>query len=252
MARDNSPQVRQRAQLERKQSKRASYDRILIVSEGSKTEPLYFKEIRSTLRLHTANVEVQPSALGTEPMQVVRYAQKLFEKGDPFKRVRPRAFEQVFAVFDRDDHLTYFDALASAAALDGRLRNELNKPVKFKAIASVPCFELWLLLHFEDVQHPMHRTAVLARLKNYIPGYEKGGASYFATTKAHLEIANQRAKALAALSTAFDDDEPSTDIFELVELLIGFSMTLRAPKNPRVDDDILAAHATPMSRSKTE
>jgi hypothetical protein len=69
----------------------------------------------------------------------------------------------------------------------------------------------------------MHRTEVQARLKNHIPDYEKGGGGYFATTRAHLEIANQRAKALAALSTAFDDDEPSTDIFELVELLIGFS-----------------------------
>lgn len=223
MARDNSPQIRQRAQLERKQSKRASYDRILIVSEGSKTEPNYFKEIRSALRLQTTNVEVQPSALGTEPIQVVRYAQQLFERGDAFRRVRPRAFEQVFAVFDRDDHLTYFDALAYAASLDGRLRNDLNKLVKFKAIASVPCFELWLLLHFEDIQHSMHRTEVQARLKHHIPDYEKGGGGYFATTRAHLEIANQRAKALAALSTAFDDDESSTDIFELVELLIGFS-----------------------------
>jgi len=39
MARDNAPQERQRKQLERKRAQRASYDRILIVSEGSKTEP---------------------------------------------------------------------------------------------------------------------------------------------------------------------------------------------------------------------
>ena len=82
MARDNSPKIRQQAQLIRKLNKRSSYDRILIVSEGSKTEPLYFKEIRATYRLNTANVEVQPSALGTEPLQVVHYARNLFEKGD--------------------------------------------------------------------------------------------------------------------------------------------------------------------------
>lgn len=46
MARDNSPKERQRQQLERKLARRASYDRILIVSEGSKTEPNYFGEIR--------------------------------------------------------------------------------------------------------------------------------------------------------------------------------------------------------------
>jgi len=46
MARDNSPKERQRQQLERKLARRASYNRILIVSEGSKTEPNYFGEIR--------------------------------------------------------------------------------------------------------------------------------------------------------------------------------------------------------------
>ena len=43
MARDNSPKIRQRAELERKKTQRASYDRVLIVSEvrwmGSLAEP---------------------------------------------------------------------------------------------------------------------------------------------------------------------------------------------------------------------
>jgi hypothetical protein len=70
MARDNSPRERQKKQLERKLGRRAGYDRILIVSEGSKTEPNYFREIRAAYRLHTANVEVRPSELGTAPIQV--------------------------------------------------------------------------------------------------------------------------------------------------------------------------------------
>ena len=222
MARDNSPKIRQRAQLERKQTQRASYDRVLIVTEGSKTEPLYFKEIKNAHRLQTANVEVHPSALGTEPIQVVRYAKQLFEEGDPHKRVRARAFEKVFAIFDHDDHKSYFDALKLAESLDGKLRNDAKQPVEFKAIASVPCFELWLLLHYEDIRHPLHRDEVLRRLKQHIPGYDKGAGGIFATTKANLDIASQRTRNLAALSTAFDDTEPSTDIVELVALLIAF------------------------------
>ena len=74
MGRDNSPKERQLKQLERKQTQRESYDRILIVSEGSKTEPNYFGEIRSFHRLHSTNVQVWPSALGTQPIQVVHYA----------------------------------------------------------------------------------------------------------------------------------------------------------------------------------
>ena len=80
MARDNSPKDRQQKQLERKQGRRASYDRILIVSEGSKTEPNYFREIRATHRLHTTNVEVQPRSLsdlgniGYEPTAAVHFS----------------------------------------------------------------------------------------------------------------------------------------------------------------------------------
>jgi hypothetical protein len=219
MVRDNSPKERQRRQLERKQARRASYDRILIVSEGSKTEPNYFREIRSAHRLQTANVEVQPSELGTEPVQVVQYAKSLFENGDRYKQIQPRAFEQVYAVFDRDDHRTYFDALKLAESIDGKLRNDNKQPVKFKAVASVPSFELWLLLHYEDIQAPIHRDEVMRRLKQHIPGYEKGAGGAFATTRDRLETATLRAQALAGNFNAYTDPEPFTAIHELVMLL---------------------------------
>lgn len=224
MARDNSPRERQRLQLERKQARRASYDRILIVSEGSKTEPLYFSEIRAAYRLHTANVVVWPSAHGTAPIQVVQYAKELFEKGDRRKSIQPRAFEQVYAVFDRDEHRTYFDALKLAESLDRKLRNDVRQVVTFRAIPSVPSFELWLLLHFEDIHAPLHRDEVMRRLKRYIPGYDKGNGGVFAITRERLDVATQRAESLVGKSTAYDDPEPYTGIVDLVKLLI----TLRA------------------------
>nr|MBP6394793.1 RloB domain-containing protein [Giesbergeria sp.] len=174
MARDNSPKERQKKQLERKLGRRASHDRLLIVSEGSKTEPNYFREIRTAYRLHTANVEVQPSEMGTSPLQVVQYAKELFEKGDRHRQIQPRAFEQVYAVFDRDDHATYFQALELAKSLDGKLRNDIKQPMRFQAIASVPSFELWLLLHYEDIRAPIHRVELMQRLKQHLPHYEKG------------------------------------------------------------------------------
>lgn len=219
MVRENSPRERQKKQLERKLGRRASYDRILIISEGSKTEPNYFKEIRAAHRLHTANVEVRPSELGTQPIQVVQYAKSLFENGDRHKQIQPRAFEQVYTVFDRDEHRTYFDALALAESLDGRLRNDNKQPVRFKAVASVPSFELWLLLHYDEIQAPIHRDEVMRRLKEYIPGYEKGMSGAFATTRDRLETATQRALALGARFNAYTDPEPFTAINELVTLL---------------------------------
>lgn len=219
MGRDNSPKERQRRQLERKLNRRASYDRILIVSEGSETEPNYFKEIRAEHRLHSANVEVQPGVLGTEPLQVVDYARELFEAGDRYKGIRPRVFEQVYAIFDRDDHRTYHNALERARALDGKLRNDLKRPVKFAAIPSRPCFEFWLLLHFEDVRHLIHRDEVMRRLKRFLPDYDKGYGQAFADTKPHLKVAIARARALAQRGDPADDREPYTGIVDLVELL---------------------------------
>lgn len=219
MARDNSPKERQQKQLERKHGRRASYDRILIVSEGSKTEPNYFLEIRAAYRLHTANIEVRPSELGTAPVQVVQYAKELFENGDRHKHIQRRAFEQVYAVFDRDDHESYFTALRLAESLDGRLRNDNKQPVAFKAIASVPSFELWLLLHYEDIQAPVHRDEVMRKLKQYISGYEKGAGGAFASTSAHIAIATRRAEALAARFSADTAPEPFTGVVELVKLL---------------------------------
>jgi hypothetical protein len=46
MGRDHSAKERQRLQLGRKRARRPTFDRILIVTEGEKTEPNYFEEIR--------------------------------------------------------------------------------------------------------------------------------------------------------------------------------------------------------------
>lgn len=219
MGRDNHPKERQQKQLERKLDRRASHDRILIVSEGSKTEPNYFSEIRATYRLNTANVEVQPGQHGTAPIQVVQYAKDLFEQGDRHKNIQPRAFERVYAVFDRDDHISYFNALRLAESLDRKLKNDAKQFIRFEAIASVPSFELWLLLHYEDIQAPLDRDDVMRRLKQYIPTYEKGASNVFANTRAGLVVAIQRSEALALKFTADSAPEPYTGIAEVVKLL---------------------------------
>jgi hypothetical protein len=224
MGSDNQPKARQLRRKATKEARRASYARILIVTEGSKTEPLYLEEIRAAHQLHSANVEVQSGQLGTAPIQVVRYARHLFEEGDLYKGVRPKSFDHVYTVFDRDDHDSYFNALNLVQSLDGKLRNDDRSPVTFKAIASVPSFELWLLLHYEDIQAPIHRDEVMGRLKQHIPGYGKGAGGAFATTRNRLETATQRANALAAKFNAYTDPEPFTALHELVTLLT----TLRA------------------------
>jgi hypothetical protein len=221
MGRDNPPKERQRRDLERgRQRGRAPCERILIVSEGSKTEPLYFDEIRVTLRLPVRNVTVTGSALGTDPAQVVQYAKSLFEKGDLYKGIEPRAFDRIFAVFDRDQHRGYTDALDQAKALDGKLKNDEKRHIPFQAIASIPCFELWLLLHYEDICAPLSRDEVLRLLEQHIPGYDKGMGNSYATTQSRLDTALQRAETLAERGfNAHTAPEPFTDVATLVKRL---------------------------------
>jgi hypothetical protein len=221
MGRDNPPRERQRRDLERgRQRGRTPCERILIVSEGSKTEPLYFDEIRMTLRLPVRNITVTGGELGTDPVQVVQYAKNLFERGDPHKGIEPRAFDRIFAVFDRDQHRGYMNALDQAKMLDGKLKNDEKRRIPFQAIASIPCFELWLLLHYEDIHAPLSRGEVLHRLKQHIPGYEKSMKNAYATTQGCLDVALQRAETLTGRGfNAHTAPEPFTDVAMLVKLL---------------------------------
>jgi len=221
MAQDNQPKHRQAKKLRRKTKSKNSFDRILIVTEGSKTEPNYFNEIRKYHRLPTANVLAIPSAYGTDPLNIVNYAEHLFLNGDAHLKIPPRAFEDVYAVFDRDEHATYHNAIEKMMGLDGRLRNDLKQAVSFNVIASIPNFELWLLLHYTNIQHPLSRQETLQRLKHEdcIHGYDKGMQGVFELTKNRLEDAMTRSKALTQENTIYADG-PFTNVHELVKKLI--------------------------------
>ena len=125
-----------------------------------------------------------------------------------------------YAVFDRDDHKTYHEALKLAESLNQKLRNDEKQPVVFQAITSIPSFELWFLLHFEDIQHHLHRDKVMSRLKKYMRGYDKGSDNCFEKTRKHLDIARNRARRLFQNSNAYDDKNLYTTVFNLVDLLI--------------------------------
>jgi hypothetical protein len=212
---DNHPRIRQAKQLARKKPKRETYDRILIVSEGEKTEVLYFEEIRKFYKLATTHVKVCRSEYGTTPLQVVEFALDLCK--------RTFEWEKVFCVIDRDDHPGYEDALNKAKAHDKKLRNELKQPIEIRAIPSNPSFELWLVLHFEPMERNIHRDEVLRLLRDrFIPGYEKGRTGVFETTRARLETAYTNAARIKARQERQDlpgMDNPSTCVDELVRVL---------------------------------
>jgi len=80
------------------------------------------------------------------------------------------------------------------------------------------------LLHYENIQSPLHRDDVIRRLKLHLPGYDKGADNIFEITNQYLTIAIQRAEKLAERFSADSDPEPFTAIAELVK----FMTTLRS------------------------
>lgn len=156
--------------------------RILIVCEGTKTEPNYFSEIRQELRLPQMEVWCVPSHLGTAPLQVVQSAIDILKlNGD--------IVDTVFCVFDRDDHAEFWNAILKAEA-----HNRKSKVYEFIAIPSVPCFEVWLLMHFCAVTGEMERKEANDRLKSYLQGYDKGCDFAYDKTKHLLEVAYENAE----------------------------------------------------------
>jgi hypothetical protein len=195
---------RSEAALAPKKGKLKQLERILIVCEGEKTEPLYFDAIRKEKRVPKAEVHITQGD-GTDPLSVVNFAEAYFREH--------RGFDVVFAVFDRDDHATYHAALARAQTLTKTLKNDNGTKVPFYAIPSVPNFELWLLLHFRDVTDFMPRADVMASLRSaaYYPAYEKGHVTTFAETKDRLPDAVRRSVWLRERYTAQPGTEPYTD-----------------------------------------
>lgn len=207
---------RQEAALRRKKSRLKPLDRLLIVCEGAKTEPLYFDAIRIEKRIPKGEVVVTQGD-GTDPLTVVRFAETYFRANN--------GFDAVFAVFDRDDHATYHQALTYAAQLDKKLKNDDGKRVSFAAIPSVPSFELWLLLHFRAVTDPIHRNDVMASLRAaaHYPAYAKGCTTAFADTRDQLEQAVQRAQWLRERFEPDNGTDPYTDVDVLTMKLLAMA-----------------------------
>jgi len=210
----NRRQERKNDSLRRKPQTQARepYDIVLIVCEGEKTEPLYFDALKSELRLSNANIRICGKECGSAPESVVEYALQEFKR-DPI-------YDRVYCVFDKDRHPTY------STALDRIRSKRLPGKAIIEAITSVPCFEFWLLLHFEDTARPYSAVGgnsagdqIVRDLKQYMPSYEKGDGDAFELTYPLVEEAIKRAERLEKRQTEAQTDNPSTQVHHLVVYL---------------------------------
>lgn len=137
------------ASLARKREQRVSSsgarigDSVLVVTEGTVTEPTYFTLLREHLRLSTLTVKIMPGQ-HSDPRHVIRTAKG--EIVDLAKRAKqgtlamdePRAYNHVWAVVDTDVAVRqeFWPEVVQLARTSG-----------VRLAGSSPCFEYWLLLH---------------------------------------------------------------------------------------------------------
>lgn len=205
--------ARRAKDLARRKSSRAPYDRVLIVCEGSKTEPNYLRELIDCLKLSSANVEVDGDS-GSSPVSVVQHAKRRYRE----ERDKGDAFDRVYCVFDKDTHTTYNEAMDACAGF---------RPSGIvQAIPSVPCFEYWLLLHFTYTTRPFNPVGgksvcdcVIGELQNYIHGYSKGDRGIFKRVMGHTDQAIAFSKRAVKAAEKAGTDNPTTRMHELVEYL---------------------------------
>ncbi len=181
-------------------------DRVLVVCEGKKTEPQYFVAFRGRYRIHTLSVV----GIGGDPSVLVDHAIRLSRR----EARRGERYEDVWCVFDHDDHPHFEEASRKAEAK------------RFRLARSWPCFEYWLLLHFEYSRKPYARlpdrspcAACIEDLRTHLPMYEKSDEDVFAMTHGRLSGALANARQAQKDARATGERSPSTEVHQLVEEL---------------------------------
>jgi hypothetical protein len=120
---------------QRRPSKAAVLLDLLVFVEGLRTEDAYLTYWRRQYR-DKVLIEIDPFRGG--PLRLVEKAVEAKRiEARVAKRGRGRPHDQIWCMFDRDEHPNF------ARAVDLANRNNINLAI------SNPCIELWFILHFE-------------------------------------------------------------------------------------------------------
>lgn len=179
--------------------------RILVICEDTKSSRIYLEDATRHFRAQ-AEIDIVHSGKN-DPLNIVVEAVR-----------RSRDFDQIYCVVDRDSHEGFNQALRLA---------EANSP-KVSVIASYPCYEYWLLLHFGKSSKPYavagkHSSADLLikdlRKKDGMADYAKGDSkSTFDSLLYLLPTARKISLERLAEAVATGSLDPSTRIHELIDL----------------------------------
>jgi hypothetical protein len=167
--------------------------RVLIVCGGVRTEPDYFDGLKQVRRNPAVRVKVL--AKGVDPEQLILHAAKVGGE-----------FDEVWCVVDTDE----FDIDRAFGVADA---------LGVSLAVSNPCFELWLLLHFDDCRTAARSYRELRpMLIKQVPGYDKSRLD-FAQYDAGVAAATTRAERLDPTGRDHGRN-PSTGVWKLVRQVL--------------------------------
>lgn len=119
--------------------------------------------------------------------------------------------DEVWAVFDRDQHPYFDDAV------------RLCEAKRVGVARSNPCFEIWLILHETDFDRPDGRHAVQVHLQSLCPEYDaaRGKRPDCVRLIGQIEDAERRAERQLAAREAEGQPfgPPSTTVFTLTRAI---------------------------------
>ncbi|MDD3813564.1 MAG: RloB family protein [Desulfocapsaceae bacterium] len=169
-----------RRAFSRKPSIKAYRKLYIIATEGAETEPAYFNMFQS--KDATIRVKILGSQHASSPKRVLKKAE-LF-----VARVGLKKSDSVWLVLDRDT----WQEEELDMVWQGCQKNNFNLAV------SNPCFEYWLLLHFEKGSGISSTHTCLEKLAHHLPHFAKG----------HVEIEKLRPNIRTAIAYAVQKDVP--------------------------------------------
>lgn len=209
----------------RRQGNRPKRRNILIVCEGEKTEPNYFEAFRKRL-VGGEGDRIIVKGAGVNTLNLIETAQKII---DERRRSDNPPFYDVWIVFDKDDFPDqHFDETVRAIQTEDAKFKAGHSP-HWHSAWSNEAFELWYLLHFQEMLGgPIGREQLCRLLSEKFhndlglaQGYRKNDPQLFSLLETRMPQALLRAKR-AFQSCANKPPHacnPATCVFQLVKQL---------------------------------
>ena len=154
----------------------------LIITEGEKTEPLYFDGLKKAVERTNRTDRLQTVGTGSHTTALIEIAKRQVRNaGYPF--------EHVWLVYDKDDFPSgEFNRVIELCA-------EANtEETTYHAIWSNQCIELWYLLHFSYFHSDIHRDNYFPKLSDCLRKlgagpYEKNRDDMFEILRSYIDTA---------------------------------------------------------------